>query len=130
MNRVFHHHDLWEDHQHGMYKLTAPNITTLTDKCRDLLSNPDDLHEAMNYVATFWSKAAEHNMSNSNRNRQAWLGQAACCFRCQAPEFVTKMAWRLLTDSERDAANAIADNVIEIWEMSYVGHGKQTALFS
>ena len=66
-----------------------------------------------------WPKAAEVNLSNKSRNRQAWIGQATCCYMFGANEHQVKEAWHLLTEEEQSKANAIADEIIEIWESTY-----------
>jgi hypothetical protein len=83
----------------------------------------------MQAVVREWKHSAEVNMSNIGCNRQAWLGQAACCYATGAPDFVTKMAWRSLTDEQRAAANQAADNVIKEWDKEHGEHANQTNLF-
>ncbi len=129
MKRTFHHHDKWEDHKAGMYAITCDNQSGAIQRAKQLLSNPYMLETYMRAAATFWTFSAEHNLSCISRNRQAWLGQAACCYFAGCPEYTTKMAWRLLTDKQRDEANAVADKIIEEWEERYVGYGKQVSLF-
>jgi hypothetical protein len=73
----------------------------------------------MSMVADGWKYSAEVNLSNRNRNRQAWLGQASCCLIVGAPEDLTKQAWHTLTAAEKIAANAVADEVIAAWERRY-----------
>lgn len=129
MKRRYHNHVKWEDHQHGMYAMTCSNTPTLQKQCIKLLANPYALYPFMRAAAFKWTHSAEVNLSNSGRNRQAWLGQAACCYATGAPEFVTKMAWRVLTDEQRQAANDVADKVIKEWEKENGDHVNQTALF-
>jgi hypothetical protein len=73
-----------------------------------------------------WPRAAEHNLTNREQNRRAWIGQATCCYSSNAPEGATRLAWWVLLADERDRANAVADRVIAEWE---AGRDTQTALF-
>jgi hypothetical protein len=85
----------------------------------DILTSPVILEDAMRYVATYWIYSSEHNLTNKQRNRQAWLGQAACCWLVHATENSTKQAWSRMTDQQRDVANKVADKIISEWENEY-----------
>jgi hypothetical protein len=121
ITRVFHPYQKWEDHQFGMYQTTCfMDAQTMITDCEVLLGCPEWLWESMQFVAHNWTHAAEQNLSNVARNRQAWLGQAACCFVHGAPEYITKLAWNNLTKEKQDAANAVADEVIQLWEERFL----------
>lgn len=117
--RRFRHYAEWEDYRHGQYALVyGPQAQGASD-ATDLLINPDALYAAMSAVCREWVAATEHNLTDMEQNRRAWLGQAACTFALGVPAFVTKRAWNeQLTDDVRDQANAIADQVITEWEES------------
>lgn len=117
MERTFRHHDLWEDSRSGLYDLPStsddPYHVLMSAK---LLSTP---HEFFNVAMTMidtWPIAASVNLSNKSRNRQAWVGQASCCYDCGAKEHQVKEAWHTLTHEQQEEANAVADEVIDIWE--------------
>lgn len=116
IRRVFHHHDDWEDHRAGMFALSYGDEQGGTREAAELLGDPDLLWAAMSAVAREWPVAAEHNLSHTTQNRQAWLGQAACCFALGVPEFLTRLGWHTLTTAQQVAANAVADQVIAEWE--------------
>lgn len=115
MKRIYYRYEVWEDYHHGMYQ--DGNSSALISKAVRLLSSVKALIKAMRYVAFHWVCSAEMNLSNVNRNRQAWLGQAACCHAYDVPENLTKEAWRRLPQEVRDRANRIADLVIMEWEI-------------
>jgi hypothetical protein len=119
MRRVYYQYELWEDYQRGMYALTAPDQERAIEDARLLLANPAALYHAMAAATLLWQHACEVNLTNRSRNRQAWLGQAACCLLYQTPESLTKLGWHRLTDAEQRAANAVADQVIVAWERRY-----------
>ena len=119
MKRIYYHFKLWEDNKNGMYNLKCDDIQGTMTSCKHLLSTPSELEIEMRYVKDFWVVSTEVNMTCRNRNRQAWLGQAACCLYCGAPEFVTKLAWWELSDQQREAANAVADIIINEFEREY-----------
>ena len=119
ISRVYHHYTKWEDHAHGMYQITTGDNDIIINDAASLLKDDERLLKAMRHVAFQWKHSAQINMTNRNRNRQAWLGQAACCHEVNAPEELTKKAWGTLTTEERNAANAVADRVIIEWEERY-----------
>jgi hypothetical protein len=116
--RVYHHYELWEDWQHGLYReSTAGEVgdAELIHLAAELLRDTEGLQWAMCHVAFNWPHAAEQNLTNPSRNKQAWLGQAACCWAEGVPEQLTKQAWWTLTEEERRRANLIADAVYADW---------------
>lgn len=120
MKRIYHHYEKWEDWRDGLYAQsldTADEMVTL--RAARLLSDPLLLRIAMNRAVEKWPHSAEQNMSNRNRNRQAWLGQAACCLVCGTPEHLTKAAWHRLSLAEQTEANCIADTIISDWDSNY-----------
>jgi hypothetical protein len=67
-----------------------------------------------------WPISANVNLSHTSRNRQAWIGQASCCFNHGANERSTKIAWRQLRIKQQIKANLTADKVIVQWERNYI----------
>lgn len=120
MKRVFHHYEKWEDWREGIYSANAPDPDeTLSSRAARLLSDPIMLGVAMRRAVERWPISAEVNLSNRSRNRQAWLGQAACCLVVGAPEVFTSAGWRRLSLAEQEAANLVADEVIAEWEAAH-----------
>jgi len=66
-----------------------------------------------------WPISCEQNLSHKSNNRQAWIGHAACFLAIGSPEDVTREAWWMLTDEQRDLANAQADIAIADFEKRY-----------
>ena len=83
------------------------------DTCVELLKN--------------WRIASDVNMTNCDINRRAWLGAAACCYKFKVPEIATRIAWNNLTDQEQEAANKIAQNIINDYELK-VNNNAETQL--
>lgn len=117
LRRVYHHYEQWEDWKHGMYRLD-PIDGGIVESARQLLADKEICYAAMVRVILEWPMSCEVNLSNRSRNRQAYLGQAACCLVCNASEDMTKVAWHKLNQAEKDRANAVADMVIARWERS------------
>lgn len=123
--RVFHPYLMWEDYQHGMFRAVTDQCEAdqLRGEAAGLLARPSALRLAMQLVTTRWPRATEMNLTNRNRNRQAWLGQAACCLWVGAPDGLTKEAWHTLLPGQQAAANAVADEVIAAWEAARMRSG-------
>jgi hypothetical protein len=117
---VYHPYTKWEDYKWGMFDKTCfMDEKTMIHDCEMILRIPEWLWESMTFVSHQWGYSAEHNLTNLHRNRQAWLGQAACCLSHGAPEYLTKVAWNNLTNDQQRKANQVADDVIKDWESKY-----------
>lgn len=117
MKRIYHHHDKWEDAKAGMWRrLAAHEEQEFLQVAVGFTGNTELYSEWMQRVVLDWPFACEHNLSATNMNRQAWIGHAACCYATGCPEYVTRRAWWLLTQAQRDAANQRADVAIALWK--------------
>ena len=115
MKRRHYPYTEWEDYRAGMYRPServAEHVALSADLLRDLPA----LREAMYDAVESWPTSASQNLTDSASNRRSWLGQAACCITHGSPEWTTCQAWWMLTDDEREAANAVASEVIAGWE--------------
>lgn len=106
----------WEDWKNGMYEMPDRAAETgMEAQAIAVLQNPSG---AMLSVITEWPICTAHNFTKQATNKRSWLGQAACCYAHRIPEHVTRSVWNKLTDAERQNANEIADQIIELWEKS------------
>lgn len=120
IERVYHPYNLWEDYEMGLYEVTCfMDAQRMVEDCEMTLRCPEMLWEAMTFVSHNWGYASEQHLTNSHRNRQAWLGQAACCWLHGAPEYLVKQAWNNLNAEMQKKANEVADDVINDWENKY-----------
>lgn len=87
-------------------------------ECAKVLSDPSRCETAMRQAIAVYPISAEQHLSKTT-GRRPWMGQAACCAVLGATEEETRIAWNFYMTSEAQAsANAIADRVIEEWEMA------------
>lgn len=120
MIRVYHPYHKWEDFKAGMWRdVTAIERVALIKKCLVFRDNIDRWERAMLRVIRQWHICCEHNLTNVAANRRAWLGQAACAFAINCPEDIARKVWGMLSDEQKDKANAAAERVIKIWEIDY-----------
>ena len=122
MKQIFKPYWLWEDHKAGLYNKNSyseQETETLAALAKTLLSNPEHFKVVALKVIKDWKVSSDVNLSNRSRNRQAWLGQASCCYALGIPEYVTKFGWRLMSPTEQAEANLVADEVIKKWEENH-----------
>lgn len=86
---------------------------------RDLMINIKQFINAMKNVVDYWTYSCESVLTASGLNHQSWLGQAACAFNHDAPEDLTRQAWKMLTKEQQDLANIAADEAKEYWLIKY-----------
>jgi hypothetical protein len=77
--------------------------------------------KAMRRAVNEWPNSCEAALTATVINHQAWLGHAGCAINHGAPEDLTRLAWRSLTQCQQDLANAAADRAIEYWAVRYSG---------
>lgn len=114
-SQVFYHYTLWEDWINGMYSKKRINEDALIENCYTLLCDPDRLYSSMVKVIENWPLSSSQNLSNPNINKQAWLGQSACCFEFKANAYTTKISWSKLTNEQKILANESADKSYRYW---------------
>jgi hypothetical protein len=122
VKQVYEHYEKWEDYNNSMY--TLKDVIDKDKKvieCINLLSNPEDFYKTCIELIEVWNISTDVNLSNTSSNRQAWLGAAACCFKFQAPEYLTRIAWKLLNKDVQLKANYVADKIIKIYERKNTG---------
>lgn len=123
MKQQFAHYEKWEDWQNGMYR-----TIDIHDKhlkligAINLLTSPSEFRKSCIELLGKWIVSASVNMTNNQQNRRAWLGAAACCFTHGTPEFLTRIAWSTLNKSDQDIANAVADEIITLYESKSINH--------
>ena len=83
------------------------------------MSNCELFGYYMNRVVKEWRYSCEHNLTDLNQNRIAWLGQAACAMAIGCPCDITKHAWGFLKQIEQEDADKKAAFYIQIWERNY-----------
>lgn len=116
MDRIFHHYNVREDYHAGLYGTHCDVGDYRVEKCAKILKGDDAFYSSGKAMVDAWPKSSEVNLSHKSHNRQAWIGQATCCFILGVPDYVTIWAWNTLTGAEQINANDIADRIILEWE--------------
>lgn len=110
----------WEDFKNGMWrKVDKLQEESLLAKCIEFTSNWELYGENMYKVSIEWPMTMLNTLSNIHVNRRAFLGHCACQYAINCPEYITRMAWKHLTDKQRIDADAIAQKHINNWVKEY-----------
>lgn len=102
--------DDWEDYKAGLYEKRALRASVINQSA-ELLSDPDQFLEVGLEMVREWGNAATQNLVNLATGKQAWIGQASCCYAHGATADETKVAWGLLTNWKQIGANRVADSI-------------------
>jgi hypothetical protein len=118
MKRIYHPYNVWEDWINGMWRKLAntEEESTFEERAIEFTGNADLYGSFMLLVIEKWPMACQHNLTEKAMNRRAWVGHAAACLAFSCPEYITRRAWWKLTQEQRDAADAKADEAISAWE--------------
>jgi len=118
MKRIQHPWHLWEDFRHNFYGglEDAPNKEQSLETYAGLLKDLGRFEAALQRIVSEWPYACEHNLTNKNMNRIAYMGQAACALEYRIPHYISCSGYNLLTPEEQAAADAMAQKYIDIWE--------------
>ena len=85
----------------------------------NLLRDLPKFEGALKTIIRDWPYSCEHNLTNENMNRIAWLGQASCALLFQVPHQRSMGGYNLLTSEEQKAADAMAEKYLNIWLEQY-----------
>ena len=117
MVQVFEHYTKWEDWKAGMFSMNEQTDSELKISASvNVLSSPDLFYDILKDVLQSWPISSAVNLTNKQQNRKAWLGAAACMFSNQAPEYITRIAWSILSEDQQKTANMIAGKIISEYE--------------
>ena len=117
MIRIYHHFNLWEEVDAGMWRfLPEKKKEKYIKKAITFMSDDMIFGLYMKRVIEKWKYSCEHNLTDLSQNRVAWLGQAACAMALTCPEDITRHAWSFLTLDQQQKADKKAEDCIKEWE--------------
>jgi hypothetical protein len=127
VKRIYHPYWNWEDI--AMWrKLPASEEPAMLARAFDMTGDADEYGRWMLRVIEEWPIASAHNLTDQSLNKQAWIGHAAAQMAIESPEYITRRAWWMLTQEQRDAANLKADIAIYEWHQRTTAQGGQLRL--
>jgi hypothetical protein len=119
-------HPFWSWEDIGMWRdITAMEQRQMIPAAAAFTGNAADYGAAMMRVLDEYPVACEHNLTEPAANHQAWIGHAAAYLAFGFPEYVTREAWGLLTQQQRDEANAMADKAIHEWNERHAAQDRR-----
>lgn len=125
MRQIFYHYKEWEDYNAGVWtKVDPQKEKDLLTWAVDFTSDHRRYGHAMKQVIKYWPKTTQHHLTNTSINQKAWVGHAACAFEKNCPEYITRMAWNLLTTEQQIKANNAAKDAILEWRKNFTSMGK------
>jgi len=120
MDRIYHTYDKWECFPAGFFD-NKPLFDATTEEIEKLFAeyfkDLSRFERGIKRVFNEWPNSCEHNLTNENLNRVAWLGQAAVCIDLGIPS-TFRSGYRLLSEKEQLAADTMALNYINNWMIS------------
>lgn len=118
ITRVYIPYWEWEDWKNGMWSKSKNEILDL-EQAIEFTGDHEKYGKAMGEVIKAWPYTMLNSLTNTGTNRRAFLGQCAVNFTLRIPEHITRMAWKELTDKQREDADTIAQKHIDDYEIEY-----------
>jgi hypothetical protein len=104
----------WEDYINGMWrKVPKEQELAMLIKAIEFTGNHIKYGSAMLEVSKKWPKTMLNSLTNQSINRRAFIGHCAVQYKIGIPEYITRMAWKELTDKQRFLADDIAEKTIK-----------------
>lgn len=117
LTRIYHPYWLWEENEYNMWG--TEEVLVNKSKVKKFIQDTEGFGYWMMRVVKMWRYSCEHNLSNTEQNRVAWLGQAACSYALNCPEDITREVWWKISEKKRNAADEKAQEAIIYWEEQY-----------
>lgn len=92
--------------------------------CIEFTGDHERYGAAMERVVKEWPRTMLNSLTSPSTNKRAFVGHCACCFDFNCPEYITRMAWKQLTDQQRTLADAVAQKIIDAWTAEYSRQGQ------
>jgi hypothetical protein len=118
IKQVYVHYLEWEDYINGMWRSLPKNEEAeMLTKAIDFTGNHLLYGKAMREVIYAWPKTMLNSLTNTSLNQRAFVGHCACAYRFSCPEYITRMAWKELTNLQRFEADKVAQEAINSWKI-------------
>lgn len=130
MKQVYIKYWKWECYKSGMWsKVDKKTESKMLDLSIKFTGNHILYGEAMSEVIYVWKNTMINHLTNTSINRRAFLGHCAVFYKLQIPEYIVRIAWKSLTDKQRQLADYQAELNIKKWELWYT-NGLENTLMS
>lgn len=110
------HYEKWECFINGMWRtVSKEQEDEFLIKAIEFTGNHILYGNAMKEVIELWPNTMINSLTNTSINRRAFLGHCAVQYKINCPEYITRMAWKELNDSQRFLADKVAQQTIDKW---------------
>lgn len=110
------HFEKWEDWLNGMWRTVGKSDElNMLEIAIEFTGDWERYGEAMRSVSKAWPNTMLNSLTNPGINRRAFLGHCAVCYKLEIPEYITRMAWKQLSDEQREKADRVAQETIDNW---------------
>ena len=123
LKRVYHPHNEWEEIKYNMWGSISDEKAWL-EKAVSFTGDHELYGSFMFDVIKQWPVSCENALTDQYINKKAWVGHAAAALALRLPEYITRKAWRDLTDEQKFLANKQAERAIRTWENDYITRKK------
>lgn len=110
----------WEDYKNGMWERNVDNESEKLKTAIEFTGDYKKYGKAMNIVVILWKNTMINSLTNPSINQKAFVGHCAVCYQLSIPEYITRKAWKYLTEKQRNLADWEAEKAIRKWKMSYL----------
>lgn len=117
MKKIYNPFYKWEDFNNGFFNNRKEEEYIL--KALELLSSPQLFEEVGVKMIDQWTFCIDENLTNSNLNKIAYLGQASCNFKYGCTSLEVKEAWKKLETEQKNKANNVAKKLITYYNEKY-----------
>jgi len=127
MKRIYHRWEKWECYKAGFFDENPPKGMTAEDCQKNYAEFLKDINlfkKSAYRVIEEWPNSTEHNLTNPNMNRIAWVGQSSVCIHLGIPSKY-RGGYHLLNETEKLNADTAALEIINYW-MFLRGHASYT----
>jgi len=108
----------WECYKSGMWtKVDKETEARMLLKAIEFTGDNVVYGKAMIEVSDKWKYSMINFLTNRSINRKAHIGHCAVFYKLQIPEYITRKAWKQLTEEQRILANLEAEKAIRRWEL-------------
>lgn len=113
LKQIYHPYWLWEDWKLGFYNsFSTEEKKQKQPKVIEMFCNEKETEYYMRKVVKEWKYSCEQNLTNTQMNRIAWLGQGACLLHSKSPSELTMETWKYIPEENQKIANSIAEKII------------------
>lgn len=127
--RFYIHWEKWECHKNGMWRSLPKHMEdSFLHKAIEFTGDHVRYGNAMREVVWLWENSMLHFLSNPSVNKKAYIGQCAVQYAINCPEYITRRAWKYLTDEQRALADKEAWGCFLEFKQKKLKNNLQTSL--